>query len=95
MCFHYEVFVLVFAGSGEQLMRTLLAKTISDDLLSNRKSEDDEVLPITKLDQCIKERFLKNRVLNKDNAKLGGAVIILLSQDKTQGRLAILCGIYM
>ena len=95
MCFHSEVVFLVYAGSGEQLMRTLLAKTISDDLLSNGKSEDDEVLPITKLDQCIKERFLKNKVLNKDNAKLGGAVIILLSQDKTQGRLAILCGIYM
>ena len=95
MCFHSEVVVLVFAGSGEQLMRTLLAKAISDDLLSNRKSEDEEVLPTTKLDQCIKERFLKNRVLKKDNAKLGGAVIILLCHDKTQGKLAILCGIYM
>ena len=95
MRFNSEVVFLVYASSGEQLMRTLLAKAISDDLLTNRKSEDDEVLPITKLDQCIKERFLKNRVLNKDNAKLGGAVIILHSQDKTQGWLAILCGIYM
>lgn len=57
--------LFVIIGCGEQLMRTLLAKSLADSIrLSDKTSCDDQQEPaITRIDKTMNKSFLGNTAL--------------------------------
>lgn len=69
-------------GNGEYLMKTLLAREISMDLLN---CEFDET--VTTVSQVFNEKFLKSPLLPRTQEHYGGALVIDYNSDTNRGDL--------
>ncbi|XP_050314263.1 threonine aspartase 1 [Anthonomus grandis grandis] len=70
-------------GSGEQLVKTLLAKTIAEDLIKENNQ------PGVDLHTCMTEKFMKSRYLkNEFLTKLAGALV--LKADNKNGEVSLM-----
>ncbi|KAF6040092.1 hypothetical protein EB796_001615 [Bugula neritina] len=70
-----------FQCCGEQ--RTLLAKTVSDDL----RAASGSCQPVDVFNQTIKSSFIDNPVLVKDNVKLAGAIVLYVNPESSSVEL--------
>ncbi|XP_067941640.1 threonine aspartase 1-like isoform X2 [Watersipora subatra] len=85
-CWVNEHAAVATTGCGEQLMRTMLAKTLADRL-QTATGDSDEELNLVKVERTFKQDFIESRTLQNDRDKFGGAIIVLLDTPNTQVEL--------
>ncbi|KAL1500866.1 hypothetical protein ABEB36_006291 [Hypothenemus hampei] len=72
-------------GCGEYLVKTLLAKTIADDLMIGKNC------PVTDLHKCLNEKFINSKLIGDVpvSGKLCGALVLKANQN---GEISLLWG---